>query len=107
MSRASMWVRFPNGEVRHGIYDGTTDLAYPPVYDTSEEAWAAYKSGEIYRRMDADASQPGEGESVVVACNYGYGFWWKATATRDFVTSMLDCDERGDAEAEHDGLPPA
>jgi hypothetical protein len=101
-----MWVRFPDGEVRHGIYSGTTDSVYPPLYATDDEAWDAYKSGELSTRTRADTSRHGEGEPVVVATNYGGGSWWQATATRESVTSMLGWDERYEAGGEHDGEPP-
>jgi hypothetical protein len=108
VSRASLWVRFPDGTVKCGIYNGTVDQVWPPLFDTSDEAWDAWHTYYDVRSAAAEHwfdYEDNAGEVVEVAVDYGRGSCWRATATRTHVTSMLSWDERIDAEVEHDGLP--
>lgn len=97
MSRATLYVRFPDGSLRYGLYCGTTDIVWPRLYATPDQAWDAYDDEGDYI--------PGDGEPVDVATDYGGGQHWTATATREFVTSQHDWDSRYEADNERDGLP--
>ena len=84
MSRANLFVRMPDGEVRYGIYNGTIDMAETRLYDTPAQAWDGWHDGTS---CDRDA-EPGAGEPVIVATDYGGDGWaWEATATRDHLMS--------------------
>lgn len=87
MSRASAVVRFEDGTVKHAVYNGTSDVLLPRLFDTSEEAWAA--SGEDDDQFDA-ALAAGSGEPVQVYTNYADGHVWNAHATRGFVVSNFE-----------------
>lgn len=94
MSRASVAVLFPDGEVKFAIYNGTSDVLMPKLFDTNKEPWAAYYS-------NADLSVPENvphesGEPVIIYCDYGDGSTWHGTATRDYVTSECDFMEIDD-----------
>jgi hypothetical protein len=80
MSRATLFVRFPDGTIRYGIYNGTSDIARPPLFDTLDGAWA-------HRFEDWPDYEEESGEPVDVATNYGGGFSWKGTATKEYLTS--------------------
>lgn len=77
MSRATLAVRFPDGEIRYGIYDGTRDLAYPLLVDTSSEAWAL-----PYRDKGPEIPVEVRSEAVVIFCPLAGGFYWDGRATR-------------------------
>jgi hypothetical protein len=96
MSRATLYVRFPDGEVRFGLYNGTSDIAWSPLYATQGEAWDVYTA-------EPWPDGTTEGTAVDVATNYGNGFWWRGVATRDALLSPLDPWQ--DAEIVVDELP--
>jgi hypothetical protein len=75
----------PDGEIRYGIYNGTTDVAQSDLFDTPDEAWDAWGS----RNMFGDFEE-GSGDPVLVATDYGGGWMWEATATRDQLTSNFE-----------------
>ena len=79
MSSASMAVRFPDGDIRWGIYNGTSDIAQPWLYPTPEEAWGARRSN----KRTWDESPVGEQFDVDVFSWYGPGFWWKGLSTKE------------------------
>lgn len=101
MSSASLAVRFPNGDIRYGVYNGTSDLARPALHETPEEAWEHRHDPWPQLAIEEAAS---EAEPVEVATNYGNGFWWTGSmATRELITSGYSPFD--EAEEEHDGLP--
>lgn len=83
MSRATLFVKFPDGKIRYGIYNGRVDIARPMLYDTIDEAWHN-------RFEDWSEYEEGSGEPVEVATNYGGGFCWRGTATKEHLTSAHD-----------------
>jgi len=90
-----LYVRFPDGEIRHGGYRSSCDLALPALFETPDEAaQAAFIRGRV-------VPDHGTGEQVEVATVYGNGFWWTATALKDWLTSNHDPF----AADEHAGLP--
>jgi hypothetical protein len=84
-----LYARFPDGEIRFGLYYGSTDTACPRLYTSEDEAWAVYGAWDLHYPPALD----GQGEPVQLATNYGYGFWWPATATREWITSNRDWAE--------------
>jgi hypothetical protein len=106
VSRASGYVRFPDGEIKAFIYDGTVDVVYPALFKTSIEAWGAYRSVKDGNEAWAAVFEPEAvrvEEEVEVYSDYGSGFWWKATATRNRILTKLDWDDF--YEDLHDGAP--
>jgi hypothetical protein len=112
MSSGTMMVRFPDGEVRYGIFHGTANLASPPLFATSDEAWEHHRkrcdhervekvgnTGVAYTLPTCIAYDEGAGEPVECWTNYGGEWTWKATATKTHVTSNHD------AEGEQRGTP--
>lgn len=75
MSRGSAAVLFPDGEVRYGIYNGTVDLMWRHLFDTTTEAWDAW---DVYYRGDGTEPPVPEGEEVfdvVIYSDYGVHSW--------------------------------
>lgn len=93
-----LYVRFPDGEIRHGLYRSSCDLALPELFESLEAGDAA----GWHRNDRYDDALDETGEAVQVATNYGYGFRWTATATKDWLTSGRDPLRDG---IDHDGLP--
>jgi len=102
MSRATLYVLFPDGRLRYGIYNGTADLAMPCLHDTPGQAWDHWFSPDGGGAGDWTGWHPGEGVDVRVATDYGGGFAWRGTATHDRLTSGHDGPEN---YAYSDGLP--
>jgi len=103
VSRATLAVRFPDGTIRYGLYNGTADTVVPALVSSSDEAW-----GWVYEAFKAndDAAYPdpyGPVEDVEVYSAYGGGSWWPGRAARNAVVSPLIFDEI--TEAEVDGRP--
>lgn len=70
-----MQVRFPDGTIRYGIYDGTSDVAKMPLFGSSQAAWEWTRFGdpEVEERE-------GSMWSVEIATDYGFGFRWEGKA---------------------------
>lgn len=92
MSHANLTVRFPDGTLRYGLYDGSWDRMLPGLFDADGQAWVF--GGEVM-----DIGDPEEHE-VRIACDYGGGGSWSGRATRERITS--DLEARDDYE---NGLP--
>lgn len=93
MSSASMLVRFPDGEIRFGIYYGTSDIVLPWLFDDLDDAWEQKRNG--VRTWD---EQPiGEVFDVDIYSAYGYGWTWRGRAARNVVLPPFGPDD----------LPPA
>ena len=78
-------------------------MLVPRLFDDSKTPWDAY-----YRRdgLKLDLSPEPEGEEmpVTIYSDYGGGFWWEGTATRNVVTS--DGEPPNEAfDDDHDGTP--
>lgn len=88
MADRPLYVRFPDGEIRHGIYRSSVDRALPELFPTREAGKSArWRHGERY---DYDETVDGSGEPVELATSYGGGFYWAGKATRDWITSGRD-----------------
>ena len=120
MSRANAQVRFPDGTIKYGIYNGTVDVYWEYLFDTSEEAWAAwekyyYPSGRGIltdnKPLDDAWLEEKTKDSfwqkpifdVEIADDYGGGDCYVGRATYDRIWSATDVDRmnrKGDG-----GLP--
>lgn len=76
MSRASAAVRFPDGLVLFGLYDGTSDVLWRNLHVSIDEAWDDY--GKT-KRPDCAC---GHDEEVEIHSDYGNGFSWPGRACR-------------------------
>lgn len=95
MSRASAAVRFPDGTVKFGIYNGTCDVMQPGLFDNPKDPWDAfYAKGKFEGQPGAcwPAEVVGEPEDVVIYSDYGGGFYWPGRATRNRIIGPLDWD---------------
>lgn len=85
MGDHALYVRFPDGEIRFGTYNSASDIACPKLSTSLDDAYAALADPH-WRWPTMD----GSGDAVEVATIYGDGFWWRATATREWLTSHVD-----------------
>lgn len=104
MSSAGAAVRFEDGSVRFCIYHGTSDTLHPRLFVSLAEAWAALRNPDI----DSYPEAIGEPEPVIIYSDYGGGWTWPGTATRDVVIGPCnfyddDSDEAWNARV--DGTP--
>lgn len=100
MSRATLYVRFPDGEIRYGIYDNHADSAVGQLHDAPGLAWDA--QGDEGDTLPPATPEPGV--PVDIATDYADGSTWRGTATRNTLTAGFDLtDESLEAT---DGLPP-
>lgn len=95
-----LYVRFPDGTIRYGVYQSTADLAFGDIVDTFEAA----QSPEYYaNRRRWDDVPDGPGVPVEIATVYGGGFAWHGTAVTDYILSGRDPWE--DDQERSDGIP--
>ena len=78
-SAAIIKVRFPDGVIRYGTWDGTADFPYPRLFD-SPEGCCDRPRGKEYWQFPEPSGDP---EPVEIACDYGGGFYWSGTALTD------------------------
>jgi hypothetical protein len=89
-------VRFPDGTIRYGMYCGTTDVLWPRLFDTQDEAWSTYAQTEWSSNAWREAFYPapeGKAEDVEVSVDYGAGFHWPAKAARNAMVAPLRWDD--------------
>jgi hypothetical protein len=91
LSRASVAVLFPDGEIRYALYQGGCDRLMPRLFVEHHQAWDADNADTRaeHCRLPEDV-EPGSGEPVTIYCDYGDGSVWQGTATRDYITSELN-----------------
>lgn len=100
MSRATAAVRFEDGTVKWCIYNGTSDIMMPRLFDTPDEPWDAYYAKD--RGLPPVELWPepvGEPEPVTIYCGYGNGWTWPGMATRNVITEGTDPYEYDDNES--------
>ena len=104
MSRANAQVKFPDGTIKHGIYNGTVDYYWEPLFETSEEAWDAWQ--EYYKDDNLDDSKwdspLGTIYDVEIADDYGGGETYRTQATKSRITGEVEAEEMEKVEK---GLP--
>ena len=96
MSSAGAAVLFPDGEIRYGIYHGTSDVMNSALFATIDEAWDSWRDDRQRDRKtwprvrglweDGDAT---EEWFVTIYSDYGGGFYWAGRATKDNITDGL------------------
>ena len=47
MSRASAFIRLPDGTMRYALYEGTCDFIWRQTYASMDEAWEQYRNGDV------------------------------------------------------------
>ena len=99
MSRSGAEVRFADGTIRYGIYDGTSDVLNPALFDSQAEAWdAARRDGEMWPDPpDVEYLEPAE-----VWVSYGGGTYWPVLSSKERIHGPLEWTE---AESYHHGKP--
>lgn len=105
MSRANAQVKFPDGTIKHGIYNGTSDVYMEWLFDTPEQAWNCWDS---YRASGFDHRQfsnPFDDTffDVEIADDYGGGDCYIGRASKTQIVSSTNVDfmnRKGDG-----GLP--
>ena len=94
MSRASAQVKFPDGTIKYGVYNGTVDIYWAPLFNSSEEAWGAWRE---YYGSDADSSKwtnPFDDTyyDVEITDDYGGGDTYLGRASKSQIVSSLNVD---------------
>lgn len=95
MSRASVQVKFPDGTIKYGIYNGTADVFWKPLFDNSEEAWKAWE--EYYNSKPMNDSKwinvyDDSYYDVEIANDYGSGTCYIGRASKSRIVSATDTD---------------
>ena len=92
MSRASATFYFDDGDITHGIYEGTCDIMQTFMSYDPAEPWDWYYGrgtwegkrwcgkGEAFDRVEKCTH---EGEHCLAYSDYGYGCVWEGKACRD------------------------
>lgn len=96
MSRASALVRFPDGTIKHGIYNGTADVMWDVLWDSCKDAWRGwglYYNTIEHRLADNSLSCHCSGQvDVEIYSSYGGGYWWEGKGCQKcmVITNGLD-----------------
>lgn len=92
MSNDTLVVRFPDGDIRYGIYHGTSDTCYPNLFHCADDAWSFNRQPALSQIRPRRVQE--EAEPVEIYSGYGWGSIWKGTATRyELVTGLIPFDE--------------
>ena len=104
-----MLVRFPDGTIKYGAYQNTSDVPCSGLSDhLDDHPRALYRISEIVEPVAPE----GEEVDVQIYCTYGGGFHWPGKAQGNYLTdSGWRYDERkgewieGQEGGEPDWLP--
>lgn len=101
MSNATLMVRFQDGLILWGIYHGTSDIAYPDLFDSMHEAWAygGRERRSVTRNLE-DKLTKSSPEPVEIHSDYGTGWYWGGEACRS--TKMITCNLSGYSDSDLD-----
>lgn len=77
MGTFRLYVRFPDGEIWHGVYDSVTDTAARFLTPAGDDLAGWCMEGDYREDGDLD----GQGDPVDIATDYG-DFHWHGTALR-------------------------
>jgi len=106
MSNATLMVRFKDGLILWGIYHGTSDIAYPGLFDSMHEAWAygVHERKQVCRNLEEKLTKSSP-EPVEIHSDYGCGWYWGGEACRNtkMITSNLS-GYRDDEDVSRDRL---
>lgn len=112
MSSASAAVLFPDGEIRYGIYNGTSDVMYPSLYATVDEAWDAWSNSQSRSKSSFprirelwEKGAATEVFDVAIYSDYGGGWSWRGQATTTDIVDGLDPYDDSHAPTRIDGEP--
>lgn len=95
MSRANAQVKFPDGTIKYGIYNGTVDVYWAPLFNSSEEAWDAWT--EYYKKETLDERRwldPHDDSyyDVEIADSYGNGSTYNGRASKSQIVGATNID---------------
>ena len=95
MSRANAQVRFPDGTIKYGIYNGTVDVYWEPLFDSAEEAWEAWR--EYYNSEPLNVNKwlniYDDGYyDVEIADDYGRGDCYIGRASKSQIVSAVNVE---------------
>lgn len=99
MSRTIAKVKFPDGDIKYGIYNGTTDFFWQPLFCSPQEAWDSWK---IYYQTPQKEGKPDVNDKylheimkyrlrmkifypVEIANEYGGVSFYKGMATKNYI----------------------
>lgn len=83
MSSGSTVVRLEDGTIKYAVYNGTSDILVPRLYDSSDEAWNQ-------RRIDSSYIWcPCKPQPIEIWTIYGGEFGWKAEECKHRVHNHL------------------
>lgn len=86
MSSGSAVVRLEDGTLKYTVYNGTSDILTPRLYDTVGEAWDKRRTDSSY------ISCPCKPQPVEIWTVYGGEFGWKADGCEHRVHNHLAPD---------------
>lgn len=86
MSHAVGAVKFADGEILFYEYNGTSDVAIPQLWPTTQEVDDNWRSGEWRNCQCAPVAVH---EPVSIMTTYGGGFYWNGRACRQCM-SIVD-----------------
>jgi hypothetical protein len=94
MSRANAQVKFPDGTIRYGIYNGTADIYMAWLFDTPDKAWDAWRKYKDSGFDDEGFDNPYDDAiyDVEIADDYGGGDCYIGRATKSQICSALLAD---------------
>jgi hypothetical protein len=109
VSNATCVIRFPDGELRCAVYNGTSDVVSSRLYTVgeTEQRWrdtdASNPLATHWPPSDWTEPDPDETVPVMLACNYGFGMIWRGRASKSYVHP--DCRDPYGEACELDTFP--
>ena len=106
MSHSSAAVRFSDGTILHGEFNGTVDVLFPFLYKTEEERNNNWRP----KKWKYCNNKKHKREEVEIAVTYGGGWYWKGIACKKCMIVIsplsLECmGEEKDFPFPENGLP--
>ncbi len=88
MTRESMAVRFKDGQIKYGLFNGTVCIVWPKLFDSQEQAWEHLDAGtyvDFYPRgLEQGLPADDMADNVLV---WVPGQMWRGRATKDWLLS--------------------
>jgi len=95
MSRATAQVKFPDGTIKYGIYNGTIDVYWQPLFYSEKEAWDAWDEYYNSSTMKDDKWLNAYDDTyydVEIADSYGSGNCYLGRASKSQIVSATNID---------------